>query len=87
MDTKIHKTDGKYKTQNRLISFITNVLKAEIMDCIKIADVIARIIVKKYLFLFIPLTENVHNASKVSAKALRGVASLICASLTNSLVL
>ena len=45
MDRKIHKTDGKYKTQNRLISFITNVLKAEIMDCIKIADVIARIIV------------------------------------------
>ena len=28
-----------------------------------------------------------HNASKVSAKALRGVASLICASLINSLVL
>ena len=45
MDTKIHKTDGKYKTQNRLISFITSVLKAEIMDCIKIAEVIARIIV------------------------------------------
>ena len=45
MDTKIHKTDGKYKTPNRLISFITSVLKAEIMDCIKIAEVIARIIV------------------------------------------
>ena len=45
MDTKIHKTDGKYKTQNRLISFITSVLKADIIDCKKIADVIARIIV------------------------------------------
>ena len=45
MDTKIHKTDGKYKTQYRLISFITSVLKADIIDCIKIADVIARIIV------------------------------------------
>ena len=45
MDTKIHKTDGKYKIQNRPISFITSVLKAEIMDCIKIADVIASIIV------------------------------------------
>ena len=45
METKIHKTEGKYKTQNRLISFITSVLKAEIIDCIKIADVIAKIIV------------------------------------------
>ena len=48
---------------------------------------IARIIVYKYLFLFRPLTENVHNARRVNAKALRGVTSLICASLINSLVL
>ncbi len=45
MDANIHNTDGKYKTQNRLISFITSVLKADIIDCIKIAEVIARIIV------------------------------------------
>ena len=83
----MHKVDGKYRTQNRLVSFITNVLKAEIIDCTKIAKVIARIIVYKYLFLFRPLTENVHNARRVNAKALRGVTSLICASLINSLVL
>jgi hypothetical protein len=46
-ETKIHEIEGIYKIQKKLVSFITNVLNAEIKDCTKIAAVIAKIMVLK----------------------------------------
>ena len=47
IETKIHKIEGKYSTQNKLTSFTTNVLNAEVSDWTKIAVVMAIIIVFK----------------------------------------
>ena len=86
-ETKIHEIEGTYKIQKKLVSFTTNVLKAEIKDCTKIAARNCKNNGFKIAFFIKTTYRKKLNASKVKAKALSGVANLVCASLINSLSL